>query len=282
MKNKWIIIVLAIIALYGITSGVKKLTTGKNSSFSFFNLGSGGGSGGDSNPTHGTQKNGPDGVNGVNGEGAISGTSSTGTGANGVATTEAPTETGKAGAAPGAVATAPAPDKNCFAVEYRHTQEAKAKDIEDFLDYQNAFPLPHANVNQKSICVKVNNKPVAFKISKFQSADEVMIGSVVGPESVIRVSYCLAKAPCKESCQIAGNRMMDDLMSDTGEDDDFKDSWDADEGNEKGVAKNDQKKELKARVKELRAVASENTNLNSHSVIRTWETVQKQEWVCNK
>jgi hypothetical protein len=171
-----------------------------------------------------------------------------------------------------------APENNCFSFEYRHTKEAQNKDIEDFLDYSNAFPVLHKGVNEKSVCVKVNNKPVAFKMNKNKSQDEVMIGAVVGPESVIKVSYCVGKAACKESCAVKSNRFMDDMMSDAGDEDEFKDSW----GDSNSAAHTAQKKELQGKVKELRSVASENKDLAQRSVIRTWETLQKQEWVCKK
>jgi hypothetical protein len=169
-------------------------------------------------------------------------------------------------------------DHNCFAFEYRHTKEAQNKDIEDFLDYSNAFPVLHANLNPKSVCVKVNQKPVAFKLIKYKSQDEVMIGSVVGPESVIRVSYCVGKVTCKEACTVKSNRFMDDMMSDAGDEDEFKDSW----GDATSAAHTAQKKELQGKVKELRSIASENKDLAQRSVIRTWDTLQKQEWVCKK
>lgn len=165
------------------------------------------------------------------------------------------------------------PDSNCFSFEYKHQKEALNKDIEDFLDYSNAFPILHQKVVNKSICVKVNGKAVAHKVSKYKDQQEVVIGSVVGPESVIKVSYCTGTATCKEACAIKTNRFMDDLMSDTGDEDEFKESW--------GEAK-EQKKELTAKVKELRSVASENRELQKQSTIRTWDTVQTNDWVCKK
>jgi hypothetical protein len=169
-------------------------------------------------------------------------------------------------------------ENNCFSYEYRHTKEAQDKDIEDFLDYSNAFAILHKDLNPKSVCVKVNNKPVPFKMNKNKSQDEVMIGAVVGPESVIKVSYCLEKVACKESCAVKSNRFMDDMMSDAGDEDDFKESW----GDSNSAAHAAQKKTLQGKVKELRAVASENKDLAQRSVIRTWDTIQKNEWVCKK
>lgn len=165
------------------------------------------------------------------------------------------------------------PDSNCFSFEYKHQKEALNKDIEDFLDYSNAFPILHAKVTEKSICVKVNGKPVPFKLSKYKSQEEVVIGSVVGPESLIKVSYCVGTSACKEACAVKSNRFMDDLMSDAGDEDEFKESW--------GDAK-EQKKELQAKVKEFRSVASANKDLQKQSTIRVWDTVQKNEWFCKK
>jgi hypothetical protein len=165
------------------------------------------------------------------------------------------------------------PANNCFSFEYRHPKEALNQDIEDFLDYSNAFPVLHEKVSQKSICVKVNNKPTAFKLVKNKSQQEIMIGSVVGPESVIKVSYCVGDATCKEACAIKSNRMMDDLMSDAGDEDTFKESW----GEAAG-----QKKELQAKVKEFRNVASENKDLQKQSTVRVWDTLSKNEWFCKQ
>jgi hypothetical protein len=198
---------------------------------------------------------------------------STGASAPGTGGVTAPGGAAGSGAA-GTVASAPeVPQNNCFTYEYRHQKEALNRDIEDFLDFSNAFPVYHEKVSQKSVCVKVNGKPAAFKLVKSKDKQEIVIGSVVGPESLIKVSYCTGTAPCKESCVVKANRLMDDLMSDVGDEDEFKESW--------GEAK-DQKKELQAKVKEFRNVASENRDLQNQATIRNWDTVGKTEWLCKK
>ena len=68
-------------------------------------------------------------------------------------------------------------------------------------------------------------------------------------------------------------RFMDDMMSDASDDDSFSDSWGKDDT---------RKKDLKSKAKELRAVASESQSLNEGSVVRDWDTLQKQEWVCKE
>jgi hypothetical protein len=234
-----------------------------------------------------TSKTNPDGsAISANGNGANGSINGAATGTAGSSSTSAQNSAGgvngtagHSGAGEIAKATpTPKPDSNCFTFDYQHKKEARQKDIEDFLDYTNAFALLHKNVNEKSICVKVNQKPVAFKVVHSKSTDEVVIGSVVGPESVIHVAYCVNKANCTEACAIKTNRLMDDLMSDAGDDEEFKDSW----GDTDDAHKKDQKKELKSRVKELRAVASENKDLEKNSVMRVWENLDQKEWVCKK
>jgi hypothetical protein len=152
---------------------------------------------------------------------------------------------------------------NCFSAEYQHTSKMANQDIEDFLDYSNAFPVAK-DTNLKTVCVKVNGKPVQHKIVENKGAKEAWIGSVVGPTSVIKVSYCIGKAQCGEPCTIATKRFMDDVMSD-GDDSEFKDSA-----------------ELKAQVKELRTAASQSAELSRQSVMRTWDSKKQQDWVCKK
>ncbi|MBC7396483.1 MAG: hypothetical protein H7333_03485 [Bdellovibrionales bacterium] len=177
-----------------------------------------------------------------------------------------------AGTTPGAVDNTP--KENCFAFEYRHKKDAKVRDIEDYLDFTNAFPILHPNYNPETMCVKVNSKPENFSMVKTKRGPEARIGSVVGPESVIRVSYCINKVTCKEDCKAPKKRFMDDMMSDAGDDDTFSDSW--------GKGDDANKKDLRNKAKELRAVASESQSLNEGAVVRDWETLQKQEWVCKE
>lgn len=154
-------------------------------------------------------------------------------------------------------------ENNCFKFSYQHESKNQNRDIEDFLNDTNAFPISNVNVNQKSICVRVNNKPVNHKLIKKDGKAEVVIGSIVGPESTIQVSYCVGKAPCKESCVVTSNNKVDELISDS----------------EMGGLEN---VELEAQVKELRNVASVHENLMDSAIIRDWNKLQSKEWICEK
>jgi hypothetical protein len=154
-------------------------------------------------------------------------------------------------------------ENNCFKFSYQHESKNQNRDIEDFLNDTNAFPIASANVNQKSICVRVNNKPVNHKLVKKEGKTEVVIGSVVGPDSTIQVSYCVGNAPCKESCVVKSNNKVDELISDS----------------EMGGLEN---AELETQVKELRNVASVHGNLMDSAIIRDWNKLQSKEWICEK
>lgn len=154
-------------------------------------------------------------------------------------------------------------ENNCFSFSYHHQQKNQDRDIEEFLNDTNAFAIEHSKVNQKSICVKVNNKPVGHKFVQKNGKAEVVIGSVVGPDSTIVVSYCVGSAPCKESCVVKTKNKVDELLSD----------------NEMGGIEN---AELETQVKELRKVASANENLMDSTIIRDWNKEQGKEWLCNK
>ncbi len=108
-----------------------------------------------------------------------------------------------------------APTPNCFVVEYQHKPDAKKRDREDFLDFTNAFPIPHTAYNQKSLCVKVNQKPVPYQTLESNHHSEVRVGPIIGPDSVIQISYCTSKINCNEKCGNPAQGFMDDLMAET-------------------------------------------------------------------
>ena len=284
--TKMIAIALSVLLIVGISYQAKRVYDQHHGSVAGNTAGNGNGTStalngtNSQNPNQTVGTNGttaPDGVNGttVGANGANSqGTGTTG-GMNTAGTSTTHGTTSGDATKPVAKAEPEKPKDNCFAFEYRHKKEAKDQDIENFLDYTNAFPVARADYNPKSLCVKVNQKAVNFQVAKAKSGTtEVRVGSMVGPESVIRVSYCVGKiSPCHETCVQPKKRFMDDLMNDAGDEDSFTDSWGKD-----GDDKN--KKELKEKSKELRAVASENDHLNEGSVQRDWDELQKQEWVC--
>jgi hypothetical protein len=150
----------------------------------------------------------------------------------------------------------------------------KSRDIEDFLDLSNAFPLDPGAPNPKSICVKVDGRPVEFRLSNHGGKKEIVIGPVVGPESVIRISYCTTDARCTEACAKPKKRFMDDLLDDAHADE-FQDSW--------GKNSHDaDSQELRNKTRELETLAHEHGSLADHAMMRDWNTLSRQVRTCKK
>ena len=165
-------------------------------------------------------------------------------------------------------------EPNCFSFEYRPTEEVAHRELEEFLDLSSAFPLHHSGVNPSSLCVKVNGRGVEFKIKKSQQQQEVLIGPEIGPDSLIRVSYCIGKTQCKEACPPPKKRLMDDLLNEA-QADELQDSW--------GQASQDANtRELRNRAHELSTLSDEDPTLGNPNLLREWKTTQAQEWACKE
>jgi hypothetical protein len=168
-----------------------------------------------------------------------------------------------------------AEDERCHSIEYRPTAAAKGRDLEEFLDQTNAFPILHANVNTKTVCLKINDQPVAFRLQKHKGQWEAVVGGIVGPESKIHLSYCSGKAKCKEDCKIPQKRFMDEAIDGAGGDETLFGSW----GPENDA---ETRKQLMARNQELRSVASENQALNDQAMMRDWKIEPGKDRACKE
>jgi len=179
----------------------------------------------------------------------------------------------KSAANPAVDAPPPLPG-SCTTIEYQHQVTMKTRDIEDFLDFSNAFPIDLVALNPKSICVKVDGRPVEFQLSHHGGKKEIVVGPVVGPESVIRVSYCSTDARCTEACAKPKKRFMDDLLDDAHADE-FQDSW--------GKNSHDaDSRELRNKARELETLAHEHGSLADHAMMRDWNTLSRQARTCKK
>jgi hypothetical protein len=149
----------------------------------------------------------------------------------------------------------------CHRAKYRHLPVNQNREIEEFTHDLNAFAFSGQKLNPKSVCVRVNQKPVHHELKNRNTVTEVWIGSVVGPESEIEISYCTGKMTCKESCKIKSENKVDELINE-----------------EELAAIGDDA--LEAQVKELRSIASSRENLLDASVIRDWNQIGSNEWNC--
>jgi hypothetical protein len=126
--------------------------------------------------------------------------------------------TSSTGAGPTAKAVvAPAPPQPiCFLETFHHKPTAGHNDEESCAHHKNLIKLSHANINPAHICVKVNGTPVKFTRNAEASGDEILIGSIAGPQAKITASYCVGKQSCAavtdEACKIPKDEFMDALQ----------------------------------------------------------------------
>lgn len=73
---------------------------------------------------------------------------------------------------------------------------------------KNLLMISDAELNPKTICVKVDGTPVKFDLYQ-KKANQILIGGVRGPKAEIIVRYCKGKQLCKEDCKIPRDEFMD-------------------------------------------------------------------------
>mgnify|MGYP007100961826 CR=1 FL=1 len=71
--------------------------------------------------------------------------------------------------------------------------------------------MQFCHFNKKSVCVRVNGKPVKHKLTQNKKNPQqylVLIGSVAGPRSKLGLSYCAKNAKCPHSCKVPKDEFM--------------------------------------------------------------------------
>lgn len=125
---------------------------------------------------------------------------------------------------------------SCFVVAYHHKPLPSHSSDEACSHHRNLIRLKHAGINSPSLCIRVNGTPVKFQRVEGHP-DQVLIGAVAGPKSVITARYCIGKVRCNEDCTIPKDEFMDAIG---GSDDDSGApavaQWDADDTDEKETA----------------------------------------------
>ncbi len=94
----------------------------------------------------------------------------------------------------------------CVSVNFS-TQTKKLSD-EDFTRHRHVLKLARSDINQKSICVRVNGRPVKHEHYK-NKKDQLLIGPVASSKAKIQVRYCVGKNSCNEDCSIPRDDFMD-------------------------------------------------------------------------
>ncbi len=99
---------------------------------------------------------------------------------------------------------------DCFTLSFRHTEIASHADGEACALHKNLLTLKHLKLNARSLCVRVDGKPVRHESVK-KHPDQIMLGAVAGPKSIVTVRYCLKSNHCSDDCKIAKDSFLSAL-----------------------------------------------------------------------
>ncbi len=88
---------------------------------------------------------------------------------------------------------------DCVTVTYKRSEESRKLASADLAERKNLIKIKHSGVNAQSICVKVNQVPVAYQTGK---DDEILLAPIADGKAEVSVRYCVGKAKCQEDCAI--------------------------------------------------------------------------------
>lgn len=98
----------------------------------------------------------------------------------------------------------PVAASGCFEMNFHHRKLPTHADAESCQRHKNRLKLAHPLKELKALCVRIDGDAVPYeKIAKID--DEILVAPLAGPNSMIKVSYCMGSAKCgdfKESCKI--------------------------------------------------------------------------------
>jgi hypothetical protein len=200
-----------------------------------------------------------------NATGVTNGTGSTASGsapsnANGAPQALQATEVAKAPEAPKEIPV------TCFVETFKHKPTPGHDSEEACSHHKNLLKLSHSDINMKNVCVRVNDVPVKFE--RAGKGDELLIGSIAGPQATITVKYCTGKTSCadakKNDCVIPKDEFLD-AIGGGDPDDGSVAKWDNGDGAADAKLNNDVKRELA----DIDDTATDNHGANA-SIFKDW------------
>lgn len=98
-------------------------------------------------------------------------------------------------------------EEGCFTFNY---QAKDHKNPKTFGKHQHLITLKHGEVNPKSVCVRVNNQPVAFEFLK-KEEPQVILKPILKSQVKITVQYCLRDTSCLDKCVVPKDEFMESI-----------------------------------------------------------------------
>ena len=151
------------------------------------------------------------------------------------------------------------PVNDCKTLTFHHKNIPSHANGEACTHHKNILTIKDSEINSKSVCVRVDGKPVHYTWAK-KKTEQLLLGPVAGPEAKITVTYCRHHGKCNEDCTVPKDSFMsalgaeEDLDADSGK---AAAHWDAGEGKDSDVSD-----KIDADVKKELARLDENGNPN--------------------
>ncbi len=102
-------------------------------------------------------------------------------------------------------------EKPCFTVTFKTKSNA-------CMHHRNLLRLEHANVNAKSLCVRVDGTPIRYQAVPQSKNGKghlaLLIGPVSGPQAKVTATFCEDKEKCKETCTVPKDEFMEAIGGD--------------------------------------------------------------------
>lgn len=100
-------------------------------------------------------------------------------------------------------------EKRCFELVFSHAVLNSHQDSEACAHHKNVVHMPKdaVGINEKSLCVRVDGKPVAFR-KRENEGTELVLDPIGKYTAKITVSYCLGADSCTQKCDIPKDEFM--------------------------------------------------------------------------
>jgi hypothetical protein len=109
----------------------------------------------------------------------------------------------------------------CYKISYHHKPLSSHNDGEACLHHKNLIVINQAELNPKTVCIRVNGAPVKYEKVKGHP-DQFVIAAIAGPKAEITARFCTGKLVCKEECKIRKDEFLSAIG---GEDDSNAGGW---------------------------------------------------------
>lgn len=104
--------------------------------------------------------------------------------------------------------------ESCFNLAFHHKTASGHTDSDACSSHRNVLRIKNADLNKKSLCVRVDGVPVKYELTQDKKDTLATLGPIAGPASKITVRYCVGKATCKEDCTIPKDEFMEAIGGD--------------------------------------------------------------------